>query len=97
MALTRRTVVKGLAASGAVALSGGLLGHSLSRARSLVSHDRPLAIPPLLKGERRGDARSYELMIRAGARGFLPGRKTPTIGVNGDYLGPTLACARARS
>jgi len=54
----------------------------------------PLPIPPLLEGELRDGKRQYRLEARSGQREFLPGFETPTLGFNGDYLGPTLRMKR---
>jgi blue copper oxidase len=54
----------------------------------------PLRIPDLLEG-RKGDgagARHFDLDIRSGTSNFMPGLSTPTIGINGPYLGPTIRC-----
>ena len=54
-----------------------------------------LPIPPLAAGSLDGDGtRSFTLTAREGSRDFLPGRPTPTLGYNGDYLGPTLRVRR---
>lgn len=44
----------------------------------------PLVIPDTLSGT------FFQLQIQNGSRVFYPGFNTSTIGVNGDYLGPTL-------
>lgn len=55
----------------------------------------PLFVPELLEGALRSDgARGYRLTVREGGREFLPGAETPTLGYNGDYLGPTLLLRR---
>ncbi|HMN05230.1 MAG TPA: multicopper oxidase domain-containing protein [Flavobacteriales bacterium] len=45
---------------------------------------QPMAIPPLL------DADTFHLTVAAHTHQFYPGKNTPTFGVNGPYLGPTL-------
>ncbi|MCO6481250.1 MAG: multicopper oxidase domain-containing protein [Flavobacteriales bacterium] len=45
---------------------------------------QPMAIPPLL------DADTFHLTVAAHTHQFYPGKNTPTYGVNGPYLGPTL-------
>ncbi|MFN8126702.1 MAG: multicopper oxidase domain-containing protein [Candidatus Nanopelagicales bacterium] len=54
----------------------------------------PLPIPPLQQG--RGDSahRRYTLTAEAGTHRFGPGLVSPTIGFDGDYLGPTLLMRR---
>jgi FtsP/CotA-like multicopper oxidase with cupredoxin domain len=49
-----------------------------------------LQIPELLEGESRSGSQRYDLQLQAGTRQFLSGLTTPTLGINGDYLGPTL-------
>jgi blue copper oxidase len=53
----------------------------------------PLKIPKLLEGAA-GAGRIYELHVAAGISTFLPDLSTPTLGINGAYLGPTI---RARA
>jgi FtsP/CotA-like multicopper oxidase with cupredoxin domain len=49
----------------------------------------PLKIPKLIDGGT--DARrTYELDVAAGISNFLPDLPTPTLGINGAYLGPTI-------
>lgn len=50
----------------------------------------PLKIPPLMEGDRQGDVLVYNLKAQSGRSRFLSGLETPTLGFNGDYLGPTL-------
>lgn len=49
-----------------------------------------LRIPPLLEGERRSGRLHYDLRTQSGQSRFLSGLNTPTLGINDDYLGPTL-------
>jgi len=49
-----------------------------------------LRIPELLEGERHGSDRNYALQLQSGTRQFLGGLTTPTLGINGSFLGPTL-------
>lgn len=49
-----------------------------------------LRIPPLQSGEPRADSLQYALTAQRGTSRFLQGMATPTMGFNGDYLGPTL-------
>lgn len=51
----------------------------------------PLPIPPIADGT---DGAPLDLTIRSGQWSFKPGVKTPTIGVNQDYLGPTIRTRR---
>jgi len=52
----------------------------------------PLKIPALLEGRSDGGALRYDLTVAAGQTAFLPGPTTPTYGINGPYLGPTIRC-----
>src|SRR5215207_1633371 len=63
-----------------------------------VDFDQRLAIPPLApsRDDERG-RRVFDLEARTGSREFLPGVRSRTWGVNGDYLGPTLRAARGES
>ncbi len=49
-----------------------------------------LKIPELYYGDMRSGVNHYALTAQTGTVDFLPGLRTPTIGINGDYLGPTL-------
>ncbi len=50
----------------------------------------PLKIPSQIEGELRDGVRHYDLRLQAGVSEFFPGVKTPTWGINGPYLGPTI-------
>lgn len=45
---------------------------------------KPLAIPPTLEES------AINLQVRSGSIQFLPGSTTATIGINGNFLGPTI-------
>lgn len=49
-----------------------------------------LPIPPILSGERKGTIIKYQLKVQSGLMQFQPGQMTPTLGYNGNYLGPTI-------
>ncbi|WP_405676504.1 multicopper oxidase domain-containing protein [Streptomyces sp. NBC_01511] len=54
--------------------------------------------PPLAPSRIDGDGRRvFDLDIRAGQHEFVPGKPSPTWGVNGGYLGPTLRARRGES
>jgi len=61
-----------------------------SNAFDAAGQRRPLRIPPLLEGTLRDGVKHFDMQIQSGISRFLPGRETPTIGVNGAFLGPTL-------
>ncbi|RII21014.1 Multicopper oxidase mco [Streptomyces sp. YIM 130001] len=54
-----------------------------------------LAVPPLARSTVAKDGtRVFDLRMQSGSKEFNSGRKTPTWGFNGDYLGPTLRAER---
>ena len=50
----------------------------------------PLFIPEEIKGNTDAGVVIYDLSLQAGSSNFLDGKSTPTWGINGNYLGPTL-------
>jgi FtsP/CotA-like multicopper oxidase with cupredoxin domain len=83
MNLSRRSALKLLATGSAVAASGW--------ARvALPANTRPLQIPPLDAGVVKDGVRNFDLRLGRGTSQFFENLKTPTFGINGDYLGPTL-------
>jgi len=87
MMISRRNFVTGTAAT-ALGLAGGLPAYAQDAKRS----GSPLKIPALLEGTLAGDARIFDLTAMAGKSEFLSGVSTPTLGINGAYLGPTIRC-----
>src|SRR5579885_1022619 len=87
MTWSRRELILGAGATlGAVAFAA-------VRPRAANRFNNALKIPPLLDGSKAADgARFYDLALTAGTSNFLPGLSTPTIGINGPYLGPTIRC-----
>jgi FtsP/CotA-like multicopper oxidase with cupredoxin domain len=60
-----------------------------------LSFDNPLAVPPVLAPRVDAAGRKhFDLELRTGHRELVPGKSTPTWGVNGDFLGPTLRVRR---
>jgi bilirubin oxidase len=60
-----------------------------------VDFDRPLAIPPLAEPTMRPDGTAeFDLTAQAGSADFGVGHRTPTLGYDGSYLGPTLRASR---
>jgi len=91
MSTNRRNVLQGILGAGA----GAALGNALPRAAALADSRpglQPLAIPALDAGRTGEGDRAFNLAIQAGRTEFIPGRPTPTIGVNATFLGPTLRC-----
>ena len=94
--ITRRAALKGLVlGGGAVALAQTTAGSHITK-RGLVAPastsatPKPLAIPALMRGELQAGTRTYDLRLAAGVSRFFDGIDTPTWGINGPYLGPTL-------
>ena len=56
-----------------------------------VSAQNPLNIPPSLTGT------NFQLNVQSGTTAFYPSRSTPTYGINGALLGPTLIVNRGDS
>ncbi|MEV0092128.1 multicopper oxidase domain-containing protein [Streptomyces sp. NPDC050738] len=60
-----------------------------------VRFDHEMKVPPLAESTVRKDGtRVFDLRMQAGETEFKDGKKTPTWGFNGSYLGPTLRAAR---
>jgi len=71
-------------------------GRRLSNVGDL-SFENKLRIPPLLEGKDDGSGRRiFELRAQTGTSELLPGKKTPTWGINGAFLGPTLRLRRGQ-
>ena len=89
--ITRRKSLQylGLGISG---LAGGL--PLLGRAQPGAGEYNALWIPPQESGAGEPGLQRFQLRLQTGSREFLPGRVTPTFGINGDYLGPTLRFRR---
>lgn len=62
-----------------------------------VAFERPLPIPPLAPSEMQGDRRVFTLRAGTGQHDFGAGKRVPTFGYNGDYLGPTLRARRGEN
>jgi suppressor of ftsI len=86
----------GLLSVGAYAVNFGVVykGRKLSNVGKLSFNTR-VRIPPLLEGRRDSSGRRvFRLTAQAGESRLLPGRRTPTWGINGAFLGPTLRARR---
>jgi blue copper oxidase len=86
MTLSRRDLVLGASAT---ALGLLKLPRRVRAATRLIN---PVKIPALIEGEKSASGLRYDLDIAAGTSKFLPGLSTPTFGINGPYLGPTIRC-----
>jgi len=87
MTISRRTLLQGATAAAATFFVQPRL--SASEAGRFVN---PLKIPPLLESTAGPVGKTFELSVAAGRSEFLPGLSTPTLGMNGTYLGPTIRC-----
>jgi FtsP/CotA-like multicopper oxidase with cupredoxin domain len=87
MTISRRVLLRGATAAAATFFAQPRL--SASETRRVVS---PLRIPPLLEPTGGPEGKTFELSLAAGRTEFLPGLSTPTLGINGTYLGPAIRC-----
>ena len=59
-----------------------------------LTFENKLLIPEQAFGTVVDGRRQFHLTVAEGSREFLPGKQTPTAGVNGPYLGPTVRLRR---
>ena len=59
-----------------------------------LTFENKLLIPNQLFGTVVDGRRQFHLTVAEGSREFLPGKQTPTAGVNGPFLGPTVRLRR---
>ena len=59
-----------------------------------LAFENKLLIPDQLSGTVVDGRRQVHLTVAEGSREFLPGKQTPTAGVNGPFLGPTVRLRR---
>ncbi|MCB1666380.1 MAG: multicopper oxidase domain-containing protein [Pseudomonadales bacterium] len=85
--VTRRDTLKSLLLTGMVISAPNSL-RRLNAAES--SRTQPLKIPALETGTLAFGERSFSLSLQAGVTRFYQDVETPTWGINGTYLGPTL-------
>ena len=87
MAISRRALLQGATAAAAT---------FVAEPRLLASETgrfiNPLKIPPLFESSASPEGKTFDLRIAAGRSEFLPEFSTPTLGINGTYLGPTIRC-----
>lgn len=69
--------------------TSGLLLPALSYSQAVTNFNE-LPIPELLRGEIQGEKKQFQLQTQAGNSNFFPDLITPTYGINGAFLGPTL-------
>jgi FtsP/CotA-like multicopper oxidase with cupredoxin domain len=53
-----------------------------------------LTIPPLLEPQLQNGTKIFNLTLQQGQSQFLAGITSPTLGINGNYLGPTLRASQ---
>ena len=87
MTISRRGILLGATAASAV-----LLTRSRSGSAQAGRFANPLKIPPLIEGVTEANGKVYDLNVAYGKSEFRAGVSTPTLGINGAYLGPTIRC-----
>ncbi|MBT4428905.1 MAG: multicopper oxidase domain-containing protein [Nitrospinaceae bacterium] len=87
---TRRSVLKTILVGGTAIMTGQALPIFGREASAASKFSNMLKIPPLLHGEKQGMERVYDLRLQRGNARFFKGYLTPTLGVNGNFLGPTV-------
>ena len=92
MTITRRKFLQAAAIAGTASLVPLYLSRSAFASYSYTAKDfkSPLAIPPEYYGTVKNGKRIFDLSIQHGTTEFFSGYKTPTMGINGGYLGPVL-------
>lgn len=101
--VTRRRFLRWTAATvgvGALAAAGGgaWFGATYLQARintiGKVDFDRALGIPPLAESQMVDGVRTFDLTMQSGEVDLGQGGTTPTWGINGPHLAPTIRAAR---
>ena len=64
------------------------------RGQDLPTEQQPLSIPSIDLGTLSSDVRNFDLTLKQGSHSFLAGLNTQTLGINGNYMGPTLRFKR---
>ncbi|HAJ77091.1 MAG TPA: hypothetical protein DCM64_11635 [Gammaproteobacteria bacterium] len=70
--------------------TSGLLLPAMTLAQGSANGGNPLKIPEHIRGSSQGGKTHFNLQVQQGTSRFIAGLTTPTVGVNGDFLGPTL-------
>ncbi|MDA1369690.1 MAG: multicopper oxidase domain-containing protein [Proteobacteria bacterium] len=70
--------------------TSGLLIPGVALPQGGANGGNELKIPELLTGDRSGGQSHFNLRLQEGVSRFIAGLNTPTYGVNGAFLGPTL-------
>src|SRR5699024_4296028 len=59
--------------------------------QTIETEESPLPIPPLLEDHNPDPNKAeFHLTAQNATKEFVPGKKTETMGYNGDYLGPVI-------
>lgn len=90
MKISRRTMLLGLASTAAVGFAYTSFGTSAEPGTVFEIDTHPLKIPTLDKGKLKDGVRVYDLNMQKGISEFFNNVETATLGINGNYLGPTL-------
>lgn len=90
--ISRRRIIRQLGFGSMAACVGAPFGYLVAQTPSAAS--QRLKIPPQLFGSTGNGVSNYSLQVQAGVSEFLANTRTPTIGINGNYLGPTLRFQR---
>jgi len=93
--ISRRAVIAGSLVGGVGLATAGVLTNRYTRQwifgrPAFAAEPKPLVIPNIVTGEMRDGFRTFDLGLQKGVSKFFDGIDTPTLGVNGAYLGPTL-------
>ena len=84
----RRQFIKSALVSGSVLpLSSSLFANTIYQKNAFI-------VPPLDRGNRKGNHVTFDLSINAGKSAFFRGLNTNTVGINQSYLGPVLRAKR---
>jgi FtsP/CotA-like multicopper oxidase with cupredoxin domain len=96
MTITRRDFLLTTAIAGTASLLPLYLSHPANAAYSYSTYDfsSPLAIPAEYHGRVENGKRVFDLSLQHGTTEFFNGYHTPTLGINGSYLGPVLRLKR---
>lgn len=84
---SRRTVIRQL---GLGSLAGTFPAILYGQSRGQAAGRNALQIPPLFEGVPSTAGQLYSLTMQQGETEFFNGVRTQTLGINGNYLGPTL-------
>lgn len=92
--MKRRDILRVAAVGGGAAALPWFFWRGQQAFAGVPEFTRPLAIPPLLDGTIKDGKRVFDLRLQAGISEFFKGYQTPSIGINGAYLGPVLRARR---